>query len=105
MMCSCFVVSDILFVCASVKGEALRQGLLTRYYGKMPPRNPKDGPGTGTVARTSPSSSGHESERGMVMLSRAEMTLHDVQVLWFFAAILALVEESLLTRFAMTFLL
>ncbi|XP_041347721.1 inositol 1,4,5-trisphosphate receptor type 1-like isoform X3 [Gigantopelta aegis] len=51
------------------RGEALRQNLLTRYYGRSNPRNHRDNAGDG---RTS-------VNPGSVILSRAEMTLHDVQ--------------------------
>ena len=54
------------------QGELLRQSLLTRYYGKDHPRAIKDG--------NASTHSGHE-DLGDVVLSRAERTLHQVQVL------------------------
>ncbi|XP_064604842.1 inositol 1,4,5-trisphosphate receptor-like isoform X2 [Liolophura sinensis] len=56
------------------KGEALRQSLLTRYYGRTNPRSRRESTigGTGTKG---PSGTGP----GAQMLSRAEMTLHEVQ--------------------------
>ncbi|KAK6175051.1 hypothetical protein SNE40_013589 [Patella caerulea] len=55
------------------KGEALRQSLLTRYYGRSHPRNRRES----TIGTTN--GRGIGSGPGSVVLSRAEMTLHDVQ--------------------------
>ena len=57
-----------------LQGEALRQSLLTRYYGKDHPRGRND---SGMGGAVTPVTAGGP---GSVILSRAEMTLHDVQV-------------------------
>ena len=66
------------------QGEALRQSLLTRYYGKTHPRMRRESAGAGPSSQTTgpgggaPGSGG--AGPGSVMLSRAEMTLAEVQV-------------------------
>ena len=67
-----------------LQGEALRQSLLTRYYGKTHPRMRRESAGAGPSSQTTgpgggiPGSGG--AGPGSVMLSRAEMTLAEVQV-------------------------
>merc|ERR1712150_178442 len=56
------------------KGEALRQSLIIRYYGKQHPRSRRDST-ISQVANQTQTGSGP----GSVLLSRAEMTLHEVQ--------------------------
>ena len=66
-------------MCGLVQGEALRQSLLTRYYGKQHPRQRKDGVVQNQAAQHG--GGGHASSGpGSRLLSRAEMTLHEVQV-------------------------
>ena len=50
------------------QGEALRQSLLTRFYGRSQVRSRRD------------SNEGGGGGGGAVVLSRTELTLHDVQV-------------------------
>ncbi|XP_071082812.1 inositol 1,4,5-trisphosphate-gated calcium channel ITPR1-like isoform X3 [Haliotis cracherodii] len=55
------------------RGEALRQSLLTRYYGRAHPRNRRDSVMANSIG-------GRQAVNpGSVILSRAEMSLHDVQ--------------------------
>lgn len=63
------------------QSESLRQHLLTCYYGRTQVRTNR------TLAQNSLNSSVQESDRGAIMLNRAEMTLHDVQVTDIFLAI------------------
>lgn len=56
----------------------MRQSLLTRYYGKAHPRMRRESSTAGTPVHAPPTPTG--SGPGSVMLSRAEMTLHEVQV-------------------------
>ena len=58
------------------QGEALRQSLLTRYYGKSHPRARRDS-GSPPGQQKAPA---NMCGPGSVMLSRAEMTLAAVQV-------------------------
>ena len=64
------------YCCVSLcgQGDALRNELLSRYYGKAPGHSVKSTAANGTHSSVA------ETERGLVMLSRAHMTLHDVQV-------------------------
>lgn len=57
----------------------LRKELLSRYYGTEPARLSKAAGGR-SASRSSVGLLTAEAERGRVMLSRAQMTLHDVQV-------------------------
>ena len=68
-----FLYSMFLFI----QGEALRQSLLTRYYGKDHPRARRESTMNPPVQLVH---SAHGISPGSIMLSRAEMTLHDVQV-------------------------
>ena len=77
-----FIIIELYFL--YLQGEALRQSLLTRYYGKTHPRMRRDSAGAGPSSQTTgpgggiPGSGG--AGPGSVMLSRAEMTLSEVQV-------------------------
>ncbi len=69
------------------QGEALRQSLLTRYYGKTHPRMRRESAGAGASSQTTGPGTGvgggpggGSAGPGAVMLSRAEMTLAEVQV-------------------------
>jgi len=66
-------------VCVCVQGDALRNELLSRYYGRLPGYTKK-----AAAAKSSSHGGAHtavaETDRGSLILSRAQMTLHDVQV-------------------------
>jgi hypothetical protein len=60
-------------VVSVLQGEALRQSLLTRFYGRSQLRNRRDSGSGGSL--------GGKGGGGAVVLSRTELTLHDVQVM------------------------
>lgn len=62
------------------QGDALRSDLLSRYYGKLPGHTTKPANVSKSLSHVTASSSASSAERGLVILSRAQMTLHDVQV-------------------------
>jgi len=77
--------ADDLFSCTQIvlsrQGDALRSELLSRYYGVWPMHSTKPATAKSSLSGSA-SSSAHDAERGLMILSRAQMTLHDVQVLY-----------------------